>query len=45
MKLLFIHEVSYRKKVIFEMHEIPELLAVRGHDITFLEFDEGGKFW
>jgi glycosyltransferase involved in cell wall biosynthesis len=45
VKLLFIHEVSYRKKVIFEMHEIPELLALRGHDITFLEFDEGGKFW
>ena len=45
MKLLFIHEVSYRKKVIFEMHEFPELLALRGHDISFLEFDEGRRFW
>lgn len=45
MKILFIHEVSYRKKVIFEMHEFPELLALRGHDISFLEFDEGRKFW
>ena len=45
MKLLFVHEVSYRKKVIFEMQEFPELLALRGHDITFLEFDEGRKFW
>ena len=45
MKLLFIHEVSYRKKVIFEMHEFPELLALRGHDVNFLEFDEGRKLW
>jgi glycosyltransferase involved in cell wall biosynthesis len=45
MKILFIHEVSYTKKVIFEMHEFPELLALRGHDVSFLEFDEGRKFW
>ncbi len=45
LKILFIHEVSYRKKVIFEMHEFPELLALRGHAISFLEFDEGRKFW
>ena len=45
MKILFIHEVSYRNKVIFEMHEFPELLALKGHEISFLEFDEGRKFW
>ena len=45
LKILFIHEVSYRKKVIFEMHEFPELLALRGHEISFFEFDEGRKFW
>jgi glycosyltransferase involved in cell wall biosynthesis len=45
MKILFIHEVSYTKKVIFEMHEFPELLALRGHDVSFFEFDEGRKFW
>lgn len=45
MKILFIHEVSYRKKVIFEMHEFPELLALRGHEISFLDFDEGRRFW
>ena len=45
MKLLFVHEVSYRKKVIFEMHEFPELLALNGHEVSFLEFDEGRKFW
>ena len=45
MRILFVHEVSYRKKVIFEMHEFPELLALKGHEISFLEFDEGRKFW
>ena len=45
VKILFVHEVSYRKKVIFEMHEFPELLASRGHDVSFFDFDEGAKFW
>jgi glycosyltransferase involved in cell wall biosynthesis len=45
LKILFIHEVSYRNKVIFEMHEFPEHLALRGYEISFLEFDEGRKFW
>jgi glycosyltransferase involved in cell wall biosynthesis len=45
LRILFVHEVSYRKKVIFEMQEFPELLSLRGHEVTFLEFDEGRKFW
>lgn len=45
MKILFVHEVSYLKKPIYEMHEFPELLANLGHEITFFEFDEGRKFW
>lgn len=45
LKILLIHEVSYRKKVIFEMQEFPELLSLRGHEVTFLEFDEGRRFW
>lgn len=40
MKILFIHEVNYREKVIFEMHEFPELLSIAGHDVHFLEFPE-----
>lgn len=43
MELLVVHEVSYLKKVIFEMHEFPEYLANRGHRVTFLEFNEGLK--
>lgn len=41
MKILVVHEVSYLRKVIYEMHEFPELLALRGHEITFVDFDEG----
>jgi len=45
MKILFVHEVSYTKKVIFEMHEFPELLAAKANQITFLQFNEGYRFW
>ena len=45
MKILFVHEVSYLKKPIYEVHEFPELLALRGHEVSFFEFDEGRKFW
>lgn len=44
MKLLFIHEVNYKSKVIFEMHEFPELLALKGHQIDFLHFPENAGF-
>lgn len=40
MRILFIHEVNYRNKVIFEMHEFPELLSLRGHDVTFFHYPE-----
>ncbi|MBP6186849.1 MAG: glycosyltransferase [Rhodoluna sp.] len=45
LNLLFVHEVSYEKKPVFEMHEFPEHLVARGHKVTFLQFDEGFKFW
>ncbi len=44
MKILVVHEVSYLKKVAYEIHEFPELLSLRGHDITFFDFDEGAVF-
>jgi glycosyltransferase involved in cell wall biosynthesis len=43
-KILFIHEVNYQSKVIFEMHEFPELLNLKGHDVTFLHFPEKYNF-
>lgn len=41
MKVIFVHEVSWFKKVVFEMHDFPELLSLRGHESHFLDFDEG----
>jgi len=45
LNLLFVHEVSYEKKPVFEMQEFPEHLAAKGNKITFVQFDEGFKFW
>ena len=39
-KILFLHEVGYFEKPIFEMHEFPEHLANRGHQVGFLDFQE-----
>lgn len=41
MKILFVHEVSWFNKVVFEMHDLPELLSLKGHEVHFLDFDEG----
>lgn len=35
------HEVNYLTKPIYEMHEFPEHLAARGHDVAFWHFPEG----
>ncbi len=40
MRILFIHEVNYLNKVIFEMHEFPELLALAGHEVSFFHYPE-----
>jgi len=45
-RILFLHEVGYLEKPIFEMHEFPEHLSKRGHDVAFLdflEFDHGDE--
>ena len=43
MNLLFIHEVNWWTKVIYEIHELPELLSQRGHNVTLIDFPEGVK--
>lgn len=40
MRILFIHEVNYLTKPIFEMHEIPEAMAELGHQVGFVHFPE-----
>ncbi len=41
MRILFLHEVNYLTKPIFEMHEFPEHLAKLGHEVAFVQFPEG----
>ena len=40
LKILFVHEVSWFSKVVYEIHDFPELLSLNGHDVHFLEFEE-----
>ena len=35
------HEVNYLTKPIYEMHEFPEHLALKGHEVAFWQFPEG----
>jgi len=42
LRILFIHEVSYIKKVVYEYQLFPELLALRGHTVSVVDFDETG---
>jgi glycosyltransferase involved in cell wall biosynthesis len=41
LRILFLHEVNYLKKPIFEMHEFPEHLSSLGHEVGFVHFPEG----
>ena len=43
MKILVVHEVDYLEKVIYEIHEFPEMLAAAGHEVTFFQFQEGAS--
>jgi glycosyltransferase involved in cell wall biosynthesis len=45
VRILFVHEVNYETKPIYEIQEFPESLALLGHDVHFLMFEEGYKFW
>jgi glycosyltransferase involved in cell wall biosynthesis len=45
VKILFVHEVNWRKKPIYEIHDYPELLSLRGHEINFIDFPEGEKLF
>ncbi len=40
MNFLFVHEVNWRDKATFEIHDIPELLSVAGHSVSFIDYPE-----
>lgn len=43
MRILFVHEVNWLEKVTYEIHDIPELLSIAGHEVTFIDFPEYSK--
>jgi glycosyltransferase involved in cell wall biosynthesis len=40
VNILVVHEVDWAAKVVMEIHEIPELLARRGHTVVFVDYEE-----
>lgn len=40
MRFLFVHEVNWRSKVTYEIHDIPELLSLAGHKVFFIDYLE-----
>ena len=48
MNILFIHEVDWLKKVVFEIHNLAEILSVRGHTVYAIDYQntwERDTFW
>ena len=48
MNILFIHEVDWIKKVVFEIHNLAEILSVRGHRVYAIDYEnawEKTRFW
>src|SRR5450756_161320 len=43
VNILVVHEVEWSSKVVYEVHEIPELLARRGHRVVFIDYEESYK--
>jgi len=43
MNVLFIHEVDWQKKVVFDIHELSELLSSFGHNVFAIDFEDSWK--
>jgi glycosyltransferase involved in cell wall biosynthesis len=43
MNILFVHEVDWLKKVVFEIHNLAETLSVRGHRVFVVDYDDTWK--
>ncbi|MFC1945706.1 glycosyltransferase family 4 protein [Chloroflexota bacterium] len=39
MNILFVHEVDWRSKVVFDIHNMAELLASRGHNVYAIDYE------
>lgn len=45
LNLLFVHEIDYKNKVIYEIHEFPEMLSAAGHVVAFLDYSEHSEIF
>ena len=39
MNILFIHEIDWLKKVVFEIHTLSELLSIYGHNVYVIYYE------
>jgi len=39
MNILFIHEIDWLKKVVYEIHTLPELLSLRGYNVYAIDYE------
>ena len=48
MNILFVHEVDWQKRVVYEIHMISELLSLLGHNVYAISYEAMWKkdnFW
>ena len=38
MNILFVHEVDWSTKVVFDLHSLSELLSIFGHKVFVIDF-------
>ncbi len=43
MNILFIHEIDWMRKVVFEIHTLSELLSLRGHNVYAIDYESMWK--
>src|SRR4030042_3101404 len=39
MNILFVHEVDWLNKVVFDIHSLAEALSLRGHTISAIDYE------
>lgn len=45
MNILFVHEVDWFRKVVFDMHLLAEALSLRGHNVYAIDYEEPFLRW
>jgi dTDP-4-amino-4,6-dideoxygalactose transaminase len=48
MNILFMHEVDWLKKAVFDIHNLAEIFSIRGHEVYAIDYQDTWKksgFW